>query len=243
MNPKPRRLEWISLLYLVFFALAVMSPSLYSHGYLGLPQDTLEELTIFAFGLAGLITFTVYERVMERREKERDQAHDAYQRAQNELIESYTYIGSVNRKIELLKSLSADTAAHLQTGKVPREVFQAVAAGARSAVDAKFSMIRFVELERLRTEREFAHSSEGWPGLKIANKDLRAVHDNGQTHAVIRSEDGADILVIPSDHSGPYKGYLLLQIDAKRLPEMDTALLKVFANQAETLYQHFATTR
>lgn len=241
MSPKSQRLQWISLIYLTFFVLAVLSPSIYKRGYIGLTETQLEELTIFVFGIAGIMTFAIYQRLMERREHEREQAKNNFQKAQMELIESYAYIGSINRKIELLKKLADETTVSMvdPQKRIPKELFHALAAHARAAVGADAALIRFVELPRLRTEREFSHDPEAQSVFHVANKDLRALHEQGQSHDTLRTNDGKSVLVIPSDRSGAVKGYLLLQLKPQEAPEADISILKVFVNQAEVLHQQF----
>ncbi len=244
MNFKSHRLEWVSLLYLTFFVLAVLSPSLYTRGYFGLSQTRLEELTIFFFGIAGLVTFTLYERIMEHREKEREQAQNAYQKAKGELINSYAYIGSVNRKIELLKRMMNETTiASTDTSRIPKELFTALAASACSAVGAAAALIRFVELPKLRTEREFSHQAEEAGTFRVSNRELRTLHEQKVTHGYVITEDGKKILAIPSDRQEDCKAYLLLSFDELSEEDVDTSLLKVFVNQAEMLYGHFCTLR
>ncbi len=242
MNPRSNRFEWISLLYLLFFVLAVLSPSLYQQGYFGLSEATLEELTIFIFGIAGLITFTGYERLMERREKEHEKAQVDYQKAKAELIESYAYIGSMNRKIELLKKLANDTSLTLVDSKrLRKDLFHAIAANACSASGANAGLIRFVELSKLRTDREFHHHPDSTFVFRVANRDLRNLHDQKVSHAFVLSEDERQILVVPSDRNiGDMKAYLMLYLDAETIPEIDPSLLKVFVNQAEMLYRNLA---
>lgn len=238
----PNRLEWISFVYLFCFVLAVLSPSLYQRGYFGLSETTLEELTIFAFGVAGLLTFVGYERVMESREKEKKQAEVDFQRAKTELIESYQYIGSINRKIELLKRLSNDAYMHVvDQKKVPKDLFQALAANAAAVVDAQSVLIRVVELDKVRTDREFSHHVRHAEVFRVSNRELRAVHENNDTHAFIQTEDEKQVLVVPSDKNGPYKVYLLFAFADGVVPDIDVTLLKVLANQAEMLYHHFYT--
>lgn len=242
MNSRTNRFEWISLVYLLFFVLAVLSPSIYTQGYFGLSEDTLEELTIFLFGLAGLVTFTGYERLMERREKEHEKAQMDYQKAKTELIESYAYIGSMNRKIELLKKLANDTSLTLVDSKrLRKDLFHAIAANACSASGAHAGLIRFVELGKLRTDREFHHHPDSSFIFRVSNRDLRNLHEQKVSHAFVLSEDERQILVVPSDrHAGDMKAYLLLHLDADTIPEIDPSLLKVFVNQAEMLYQNLA---
>ncbi len=237
MTSRPLRLEWIYLVYLVFFALAVLSPSIYTRGYFGLSETSLEELTIFLFGLAGLVVFTNYERVMEGREREQEQVQDEYVRVKSELIESYAYIGSMNRKLELLKRVANDASIGLGEKKVVRELFGALISHAAAAADAEAILLRFVETSHLRTAHEFSHTLSNAPAIVVANKDLRAVTEQNVSHAFIRNAQGRDLLVVPSDMNDECKAFLIFAWKEGALPELDPSLLKVFANQAESLGQ------
>ncbi|MCR4256543.1 MAG: hypothetical protein NUW08_02455 [Candidatus Uhrbacteria bacterium] len=239
---KTLRIEWISIIYLVFFVFAVFSPSIHTRDLFGLTETQLEELTIFIFGIAGLLTFATYERLMERREQEREQVDADYGRVKRELIESYAYIGSMNRKIELLKKVANDTSMASEQGKHQKDLFQAVAENACAAVGAEAALIRFVHPDPIRTEAEYLHTTTDSAQFKIPNKDLIQLKQDEASHGFVRSEDGKDILVIPSDHKDTGRAYLLLTLNAERVQELDVPLLKVFANQAEMLYRNFAPT-
>ncbi|HVM90876.1 MAG TPA: hypothetical protein VMU11_03200 [Verrucomicrobiae bacterium] len=234
---KPQRIEWVSLLYLLFFVLAVLSPSLITHAMFGLTETQLEELTIFSFGIAGLLTFSAYERLMERREQEAAKADADYGRVKRELIESYAYIGSMNRKIELLKKVANEASLATEKHKQDKELFMAVAQNASAAIGAKAALIRFVSHEPLRTEAEFSQA-HGQSQFKIANKELVSLKQSGASHAFLRTEDGHEVLVVPSDHREQGRAYLLLTLDGDHIQELDVPLLKVFANQAEMLYRN-----
>ncbi|MCK9360701.1 hypothetical protein M0Q28_00535 [Patescibacteria group bacterium] len=239
---KSSRIEWISIIYLVFFVLAVLSPSIHTRPFFGLTETQLEELTIFLFGIAGLLTFATYERLMERREQERAQTDADYGRVKRELIESYAYIGSMNRKIELLKKVANDTSLAGERGKQHKDLFHAVAQNACAAVGAEAVLIRFMNQEPLRTEAEYMHQAGGQSSIKVANKDLLTLKQQGTSHAFVRSEDGKEVLVVPSDHKESGRAFLLLTLDSEHIQELDVPLLKVFANQAEMLYRNFAVT-
>ena len=239
---KTPKLEWISLVYLLFFVLAVLSPSLNNKDRFGLPEERLEELSIFAFGIAGLATFAAYERIMERREKEREAVETGYARAKQELIESYAYIGSVNRKIELLKKVANETSLSVDPTKVPKELYTAIAMNACASAGALSAMLRVLSVSKLRTEGEYVHHTGNELVFKIPNKDLRELHENRSRHAFIRSEDGKEILVVPADHVDDTKAFLLLHLEdgADKIQEIDVSLLKVFVNQAQMLARQFA---
>jgi hypothetical protein len=233
-----RRLEWISLLYLVIFVLAVMSPSIISSDFYGVPEQHVEEILIFLFGLTGLGIFSIYERVMERRLKERDEALSQSEKALKELLESYRYIGSVNRQIDVLKQLVNETSLTI-VGKdsYEKDLMRSILSNAASSVNARGALVRFLELGKLRTEREYHHESLNGKVLKVANKELKNLHQFGAPYAFMRTEDGHEIIAVPSDRKdSKVKAYLILIANAADITEIEISLLKVFANQAELVY-------
>ena len=239
MDLAPRRIEWISFLYLVFFVLAVLSPSLYERGYFGLSEQALEQATIFLFGMAGILTFTWYERHVERREAEAKKIETDIQRTKADLLESYNYIGSVNRKIELLKRLANDTSLTLVDRKrLPRELLQAIAQNALMAVGAESVLIRIMDRSTLRTEAEIQADSKQKQVFRVPNRELKAIDESHVSHAFLLTEDKRDVLAVPSDAYTPNsKAYLLLFLPTQHIPEIDISLLKVLVNQAEMVHK------
>lgn len=239
MDSRQRRIEWISFAYLVFFVLAVLSPSIYQRGYFGLSETILEEITIFLFGIAGILTFTWYERYIESREGEARQMEDSIQRTKTELVESYSYIGSINRKIELVKRLANDTSLSLVERKhLPRDLLQAIVQSALSAAAADGAMLRIMERSSLRTEIEIQADTKDRQIFRVPNRELRALDDTRATHAFLATEDGKDVLAVPSDAFSPEsKAYLLLFLSTNQITEVDVSLLKVLVNQAEMVHK------
>ncbi|HWR00096.1 MAG TPA: hypothetical protein VN397_04615 [Candidatus Methylomirabilis sp.] len=235
-----QRLEWISVIYLVLFVLAVLSPSLVQRDLFGIPEEHAEEVLIFLFGLAGLVTFSLYERVMERREKERDEAVKDRDKVRKELVDSYEYIGAVNRQVEALKRLANETATTLlEEDRVRKELFQSLAAAASALVRGRHASVRIVALDRMRTLKDFLVDPQ--QQIRVANKSLKQVHDEGRTHSFVRSDDGGEVLVIPSDRQDlSSKAFILVQTISGESQDIDPGLLKVYANQAEVLYRVLA---
>jgi hypothetical protein len=230
------RLEWISVLYLALFVLAVLTPRLVTRGVIGLDEVQVEEGMIFFFGITGLVTFSLYERLMEHREQEKNDAVRERDTARQELVSSYEYIGAVNRQIESLKRLANQTATSVvgEEDAGRKELFQTLAASAAALARSPHATIRVVALDRLRTIREY-HADPQTP-LRVANKELLRVHEEGKASVLVRGEDGRDIIVVPSDHQpSPSKTFILVRADTE-LPRSDADLLKVYANQAELLH-------
>lgn len=236
--------EWISLVYLVFFVMAVMSPSLVSSGFLGIDESHIEELLIFLFGLAGLGTFIAYNRIMDSRMRERDTAVDSAERAKKELIESYKYIGQVNRQIEMLKSISNQTSMTLVDAESYRkDLLQSIVSNAAAVCGSKRALLRFVDIAKLRTESETTYSVSATEAIKISNKDLRGLHESGVSHAFIRVDDGSRVLAIASDRKiSSVRAFLIFSAEVPDA-DVEVSLLKVFANQAELVYFNLQKSR
>jgi len=233
-----RRLEWVSLIYLVFFVLAVMSPSLVSHGYFGFQQESIEEFMIFLFGLAGLATFVGYNRLMETRMRERDSAVVDAERAKKELLDSYRYIGQVNRQIEMLKSLSNQTSMTLVDADAYRkDLLQSIVSNSAAVTGSRRAVLRFVDLTKLRTDSETYFSVSRAKPLKIANKELRSLHESEVSHAFIQTEDGQTALAVGSDRKvSSVRGFLIFSVEDNPISDLEVSLLKVFVNQAELVF-------
>jgi hypothetical protein len=233
-----KKLELISLVYLMFFLLAVLSPSIITQDYFGVAQSTVEEMLIFLFGLAGLMTFLGYQRIMERRTIERDAAVDTADRVLKELQESYKYIGSINRHIEVLKSFVNKTSLSLvQTDAYRKDLLQSLVVNAAQCVRSHAALIRFVDLEKLRTEKEVIYEDVGARQLRVPNKELKKINDEGRSHAFYRNEDEREILLLPSDRKeSGCKAFMLLDVASSDVGDVEISLVKVFVNQAELVY-------
>ena len=231
------RLEWISVMYLLLFILAILSPRLVNQDWFGLSEERIEEMLIFLFGIVGLVTFSVYERIMERRERERDEAITDRDKARKELVSTYEYLGAVNRRVESLKQLANETAVSLvEDDRLRKEIFRSLAASAAAHVHGGQAIIRIVALDKLRTVKEFAVDSN--TPVRVSNKDLLQVHLRERSHCFIRDEAGSEVLVVPSSRQQrSAKVFILLPIQKKDAPEIDPELLNVYANQAEVLYR------
>ncbi|MBI4138973.1 hypothetical protein HY479_02370 [Candidatus Uhrbacteria bacterium] len=237
MSERSIRVEWISLVYLAFFVLAVLSPSLVRSNWFGIEERHVEEVLIFLFGIVGLSIFSTYQRIMERHEREHEDAKNEYDRAKRELVESYKYIGAINRQIDVLKRVANQTSLSIvESDHLAKDLLTTLVSSAAASVGARSAFLRCIEQDKLRTEYEVHHAADGETAVKISNKDLVSIHATGRSHAAVRSEDGREILVVPSDRQGTrLKAYLIIGMPEGGESHVDPSLLKVFVNQAELL--------
>lgn len=237
---KHQKIEWISLLYLALFVFAILSPSLVNVGWLGVSEEHWEEILIFIFGISGLVAFSVYERVMEKKDSEREEAISDRDRARRELVSSYEYIGGVNRRIEALKKLANQTVSSMTSDDTEgKAVFQSIVASAAAIIRAKHGVLRVVSFDKLRTLKEYVVDPD--VVVKVSNKDLLDIHHEKRSHSFVRDESGSEVLVVPSSKTGSgSKVFLILSTSPDEMPDVDPELLRAYANQAEVLYRVLA---
>lgn len=237
VRPSSLRLEWISILYLALFVLAVLTPRMVSRSLFGFEEVRIEETLIFAFGLTGLLTFSLYGKLVERREKERAAAEAERDRAKKELTSSYAYIGNINRQMDALKRAANETATTVleQNGTHKKELLQSLAASAAAFVRAPQATIRILDIKNTRTIREY-HADANNP-VRAHNKHLLTLHGETRSHGFVQGDTG-EIFVIPSDRTGDAaKAFILIPVLRTELPEeLDGGILRVYANQAELLH-------
>jgi hypothetical protein len=222
----------------VLFVMAVFAPSIVSRDYLGIPEQHVEEFLIFVFGLTGISIFMLYERTMETRDKEERQIRESWENAKRELVSSYQYIGSLNRQMDVLKKMTNDTSVSImEQDRLGKDLLQSLIKEASANVGSTAATLRFVQLDKLRTEREIHHGNGSGTPITVANKELKRIHEEKRSFEHL-TVDGRGLLVVPSDRrQGQVKAFIILQAAVPTTEEFDPSVLKVFANQAELVYR------
>ncbi|MEI7621297.1 MAG: hypothetical protein WCJ51_02060 [Candidatus Moraniibacteriota bacterium] len=93
---------WI---YFIIFSLIVFIPTLISKGIFGLSTIQTQEYAILLLGIFGFAIFTWVERRMKKIEKEKNKMISQMSRTTKDLTHSYSYIGEVNRKLDILMNI------------------------------------------------------------------------------------------------------------------------------------------
>ncbi len=91
---------WI---YLVLFVLVVFAPEYIHHGYFFLGEEDAESVLIFFLALIGFLLYLGKERALSRIRKEQRVVSREKTIISQDLENSYSYIGELNRKFEILK--------------------------------------------------------------------------------------------------------------------------------------------
>ena len=235
---RANKFQWISIVYLLLFVLAVFSPSLIQSGYFGIHEQHIEETLIFLFGIAGISIFMLYERLMEKKEKEHEAVVDACERAKRELVSSYQYIGSLNRQMDVLKKISNDTSISMyDQHQLSKDLLKSLTIAASGSMGGAPALLRFVHIDKLRTEHEYFHTNNKAQNqaMNVPNKELKRVHEQKLTYDVVGS-NGKRWIAIPSDQlTDKIKAFMVIEDNSDSIEGFDPSIIKVFVNQAELI--------
>ena len=94
---------WI---YLILFVGMVFVPEIFTGGVWGLDEKTIEELAIFFLGGSGLVLYLIKDSQLQKEWGEKAEVQREASRMSKDLTASYSFIGEINRKLEIFKNIS-----------------------------------------------------------------------------------------------------------------------------------------
>lgn len=151
---------WI---YLAIFALIILTPQMILGGFLFFREEDVEALIIFCFGVFGFMLYLAKEKALLRIFQEKLHLQKKTNVITKDLSDSYSYIGEMNRKFDIVKELifhlpkhTADALAQGQ-GETYQSIIQAVALLSKT----KPVSIRFVNMQTKRIEKTVENGSGG----------------------------------------------------------------------------------
>ncbi len=96
---------WI---YLALFVLAILTPQFISGGQNVFIEQDIESLLIFCFGVFGFVVYFTKEKALLRIFREKKQLQNQTNLMTRDLSDSYSYIGEMNRKLDIVKDFIFD---------------------------------------------------------------------------------------------------------------------------------------
>ena len=221
---------WI---FLIIFIIAVLTPDIIRDNFFFLSETRVEEIIIFTMGAIAFFFFIKNEQLLifHKKEKERDQKK--IDQTVKDLVESYSYIGEVNRKMDFLMNIALGLSDRsLLSKSKENEIYQSIVSASNFLMKADFTSLRFINVKNYRTKKDF-HLEER--GRKIGNGELV---DMGKNINVKKYED---CLIVASEQKiNDIKSYIIIcgySEEEEKSPK-NLEILKVFASQALFLYSY-----
>lgn len=222
------------MLYWAFFIILIIAtlvPDIIRNGYFFISEERIEELLIFFLGSSSFIIFIFKERQLDIERREKELKSKRLDQTGKDLVESYSYIGEVNRKMDILLNVALGFSNSTNVNKKEvGEVFNSVVKAAGFIMKADLSSLRFVNLRNGKTEENIIMNGKN---ISIKNEKLIKMKDDIN----IKKED--DVLIISSPNQiHQIRGFLLLKkYDGKEEANVkNIEILKVLVSQALFLH-------
>ncbi len=217
--------------YLIIFILAVLVPDVVRTNLYFLTETRLEELLIFLLGMAGFLIFIFKEHQLFIQKEEKVKSQKRLRQTAKDLVDSYSYIGEVNRKMDILMQVGLGLSDRSAINKnKEKEIYHTIIDAANSLMRAKFSHLRFVDMKSRRTRKEII-TGDGCN--KIKNSELAEMGDNVN----IRKKNGY-LVAASFKQIDNVKGYLIVEeyneLEAENVNNQE--ILKFLATQALFLF-------
>jgi hypothetical protein len=224
---------WI---FAILFAVAVMIPDVIRGGISFLVEERVEEVAIFILGSVAFLTFIQNERRIVFQKKEKEKTQKKMDQAVKDLVDSYSYIGEVNRKMDILMEVALGLADHsILDRKKEKETYESIINAANFLLKAASTTIRFVNIKTNKTEKEVRLLENIGQNLAIYNKDLANMEENIN----VKKQNGTLIISSPQKIKS-VKSYLIIEgyDEGEEGKPKNMEILKLFASQAVFLYSY-----
>jgi hypothetical protein len=222
---------WI---FSILFAIAVMIPDIIRGNVYFLQEERAEEVVLFILGSVAFLTFLRNERRLAIQRKEKENTQRKMNQAVKDLVDSYSYIGEVNRKMDILMEVALGlTERSLLDKKKEKEVYESIINAANFLLKAESTSLRLVNLETLRTIKEFKLSDAGC--VHISNKELVDMPEN------VNIKKHENCLIISSPQKiNQVKSYLVIDNydEQEEKKPKNIEILKLFTSQAIFLHAY-----
>lgn len=155
-----KNMYWI---YLALFVLTVLTPKIIQDGAYFLREEDIESLILFSFGVLAFTLYLAKEKALLRIFQEKLHLQKKTNIITKDLSDSYSYIGGMNRKFDIVKNLifhlpeNTSDMLMMEKPEVYRPIIQAI-----QLLSKKESVsLRFVNVKTKKTEKIIEKDSLG----------------------------------------------------------------------------------
>lgn len=221
--------------FIILFIIAVLIPDIIRGPVLFLAEQRVEEIVIFLMGILGFLVFMKNEQKLFIQKQEKEKEQKKMKQAVKDLVESYSYIGEVNRKMDILMNIALGLSDRSSLNKnKEKDIYLSIISAANFLLKADCSFLRFVDQENSKNLKEIRLEKKKNP---VKNEELTEMKD-----AINVKKCHGCIIISSPQKIGCIKSYLIIygydetEVDNPKNIE----ILKVFASQALFLYSYLA---
>lgn len=149
---------WI---YLTIFTVIVFVPTFVRNSFFGLSQIQTQEYAILFLGSIAFALYVIQERKYKKQKKERLQMLKQVSRMAKDLTSSYSYIGEINRKLEILEEITLSFPKSREiSARKQKELYDTIVSAISLFGKADEFVIRFIDqvecvtLQEIKSKRD-----------------------------------------------------------------------------------------
>lgn len=228
-----------SVIYALLFLALLAQPHVLQGHVLFLTSAWAQSLATLLLLAAAATTYVLHRATIRRADRRSAALLEEKRVANEKLLDSFRYIGTVNRRLPLLQEVTSDVLRETApTSRGRREALQRLLALAvTTTARAPWGLLRFVDRSSGRTLGEHSLSRAGTaaPRAPIGNGDLLALESSPdqqqapQAHSIRWS----------SDRWAPHQTYLILgHLEGGAV---DDGTLQALLDQAHVLFAYFSS--
>lgn len=223
-------------LYLVIFIMAVIIPDIFRKDFMGMPHERIDELMIFLLGGIGFLLFIFKEHQLTAQKKEKEREQRRLQQTATDLVESYTYIGEINRKMDLLMQIGIGLSNRTNlTEKHEKEVYKSIIESAKSLLKAECATLAFFNLKTKKVVEQINYDDKC--GSLEQNTDIFTMEEN-----VFVRQNGDFMIFCSNKTIDDIKSYLIVKTsdEFQGRDNNNQEILKYLTEQALILHAYVA---
>ena len=216
---------WI---YLIIFILAVLTPEMIKKDIGTVGQERIEELIIFFLGIISFLAILIREKQLLKSQEEKNKIQRESHQIFKDLKNSYSYIGEINRKLDILKNIALGLPENSAlTANKEKEIYDSIAIAIRTLGKTNNFSLRFVNAVSESIEREIRGSKSFY--AKIKSSMLNPERDNCIT------EVGKYVLICSPRSIDNVNACIIIEKKRSQIEE-NIEIFKALASQALFLY-------
>jgi hypothetical protein len=169
---------WI---YLIIFILAVLTPEIVTKDFGPIGQERVEELIIFGLGVISFLVLLIRERQLSKSRSEKTEIQKEANKFFKDLKDSYSYIGEINRKLDILKNITLGLPEDSSlTPNKEKEIYDSIIEAVRTLGKTSNFSIRFINILSSNVEKEIKGKKNFYAEIKnslLTNNKIKCTEE------------------------------------------------------------------
>lgn len=168
-------------------------PTLVQRGLYGFSVDQTEEFATLILGSVAFIVFLIQEKMLKKNVSEKMAIQKKVNRMTKDLTHSYSYIGEINRKVDILESIALSYPESLiLTTKKQKEVYKSIMEAIRLFGKSDEFTLRFICMSSKDILKEIKSFPDVSMNFSPKNFDLTAQFVESDDFIVVNSPKAID---------------------------------------------------